>query len=188
MRGSRTAVALVFLLGFLVSGTLWAQSTGTIAGTVADDTGGVIPGAEVTAINQGTGVTREAVTNDAGRYTLPLLPIGEYTLAVQMAGFGRTEVPDVDLEVGQNREVDITLEVAQVATDVTVTSGVADVDLQKADATLGQVVHSEQVANLPLNGRNFVQLALLASSTTEGRTGSFLKAGPSSEVSYRGTT
>ena len=187
MRSSRTVVTMIFLLGFLVSGTLWAQSTGTIAGTVEDDTGGVIPGAEVTALNQGTGVTRLAITNDAGRYTLPLLPIGDYTVSVTMDGFARTEVPDIDLEVGQSREVDITLEVAQLATDVTVTSGVADVDLQKADATLGQVVHSEQVANLPLNGRNFVQLALLASSTTEGRTGSFLKAGPSSEVSYRGT-
>ena len=149
-------LAVVLLLVFMFTGTAVSQSAGTISGTVTDSSDAVIPGAGVVAANQRTGVTRDAITDDSGRYSFPQLPIGNYTLTITMSGFGTAEVTDINLEVGQSRDVNVTLEVAQLATGVTVTAGAEAVDLETSDATLGQVIHSEQEANLPLNGRNFV--------------------------------
>lgn len=179
----------VFIIAVTIigTGTLFAQAVGKILGTVTDSTGAVVPGATVTARNQGTDVTREVVTDQTGHYVLPLLPIGRYTVSAALSGFRTAEVRDVSLEVGESRTMDFTLQVSAVQTEVTVTSQVAEVELQRSDATLGQVIHAEQVAQLPLNGRNFVQLALLGPGTVAGRAGSFLNAGPSSEVSYRGS-
>ncbi len=188
MKQALAWVVKATLLLCVWTGAAVAQSAGTIAGTVKDSTGSVVPGASVEARDQGTGVARTAVTNDGGRYVLPLLPIGTYTVQVSLEGFTTVQVPNIILEVAQSRSVDVVLQVAQLETGVTVSAGaIQNVELDKADATLGQVIHSEQVKSLPLNGRNFVQLALLGPGTTTGRTGSFLAEGPSSEVSYRGT-
>ena len=187
MRRVFNFTAVLCVLICMLIGVAVGQSTGTISGAVRDSSNSVIPGATVTARNQGTGITRTAVSSDAGQYVLPLLPIGAYTLSASLTGFSTIEIPDVLLEVGQNRVLDITMSVGQVQTGITVTSGISNVELSRSDATIGQVVHGEQVENLPLNGRNFVQLALLGPGTTTGRLGSFLAEGPSSEVSYRGT-
>jgi len=82
--------------------------------------------------------------------------------------------------------MDVTLQVSSISTEVTVTSVTTQVETQRSDATLGQVIHAEQVAELPLNGRNFVQLALLGTGTT-ATVGNFLSGSQSSEVSYRGS-
>jgi len=186
-RALPAAAALVIAIQLIGAGMLCAQSVGTISGTVKDSSGAVVPGATVTARNQGTGVARETLTDQAGRFVIPLLPVGSYTVSASMSGFRTAEVRDIALEVQQSRTVDFTLEVAAISTEVTVTSQVAQVEVERADATLGQIIHSEQVADLPLNGRNFVQLALLGPGTSTGQTGGFLSGGPSSEVSYRGT-
>lgn len=164
-----------------------AQSVGSISGTVFDASRAGIPGAVVTVLNEGTGATRETVTDGVGRYSLPLLPIGTYTVRASMDGFEPQEVSRVVLEVQANLTIDFVLQIVALAAEVTVTGQAVQVELQRSDANLGQLINAQQVAELPLNGRNFVQLALLGPGTTTGRAGSFLAQGPSSEVSYRGT-
>jgi hypothetical protein len=184
----RTALIPALLSGMAFTWLAQAQSVGTIAGTVTDSTEAVLPSATVTLKNQGTGLDRTVVVSAEGRYTATGLPIGTYTVTASSTGFQSSELRDISLEVGQIRTVDLMLKPASVGTEVDVTSQVAQVEVQRADATLGQTVHPEQVAQLPLNGRNFVQLALLGTGTVKGqRPNAFLNQGGSSEVSYRGS-
>jgi hypothetical protein len=149
-------------------------------------TGSVVSGATVKATVQGTGVTRESKTDDTGRYLMPLLPIGNYTVRVDSAGFGPVEQRDVRLQVDEHRELDFTLTPASVTSTVEVSA--TEVAVQSSNPSLGQVITSEQVAQLPLNGRNFVQLASLTPGTTqETNPNSFFNGGGSSEVSTRGS-
>src|SRR5665213_1629597 len=100
-----------YIAGFAFAGLLsmspaFAQTvTGSITGVVADSSGAVIPGAQVTALNTGTGVTTEAKTNDAGAYTIRFLPIGPYTVSVVAAGFSTQTVPQFSLEINQTAKV-----------------------------------------------------------------------------------
>jgi hypothetical protein len=179
--------ALIVFMACTATVTASAQSVGTISGTVLDDSGAAVPGAVVTARNQGTGAVREVVSDEAGRYVLALLPIGTYTVSTSMTGFRTAEKTDVVLTVQQSLTLDFGLQISSLNTEVTVSSQVKEVALQRTDASLGQLINAQQVAELPLNGRNFVQLALLGAGTVSGRAGSFLAQGPSSEVSYRGS-
>ncbi len=138
------------------------------------------------ATAQGTGLSRETKTDDSGHYLMPLLPIGDYTIHVESQGFGPAEQKDVRLQVDEHRELDFSLTPASVNSTVEVTA--SEVTVQTSNPTLGQVITSQQVAELPLNGRDFVQLATLTPGTTqETNPGSFFNGGPSSEVSARGT-
>ena len=181
-------VSILFLAAVLVPPAVtFAQSVGSIAGTVMDTSKGALPGAIVTARHEGTSAVREVVADAQGRYAMPLLPIGSYTVTATMAGFQGQERSQVVLEVQASITLDFSLNIAGLTSEVTVT-GVADtVQLQRSDANLGQLINAQQVAELPLNGRNFVQLALLGPGTVTGRAGSFLAQGPTSEVSYRGS-
>ena len=181
------ALTLIAILTAMPGAAAWAQSVGTISGTVMDQSKAALPGATVTARNEGTGAVREAVTDAAGRYTMPLLPIGSYTISASMAGFQTQERSKVLLEVQQSLTLDLTLSLSSLTSEVTVRSQATDVEVRRSDASLGQLINAQQVAELPLNGRNFVQLALLGPGTVTGRAGSFLAQGPSSEVSYRGS-
>ena len=178
---------LILVAALLTSAPVFAQSVGSIAGTVVDSSKSGIPGAVVTARNEGTGVVREVVTDVAGRYSLPLLPIGSYTVTVTMTGFRTQERSKVVLEVQASLTLDFALELSAISEAITVTSQAAAVQLQRSDANLGQLINAQQVAELPLNGRNFVQLATLGPGVVTGRAGSFLAQGPTSEVSYRGS-
>src|SRR4029453_11891935 len=181
-------ISMVLLaLTVWTSSAAFAQSMGSIMGTVVNSSKAGIPGAVVTARHEGTSASREIVTDVAGRYSMPLLPIGSYTVTVTMTCFKTQERNKVVLEVAQSLTLDFALELSAIAEAITVTSQAAAVQLQRSDANLGQLINSQQVAELPLNGRNFVQLALLGPGTVTGRAGSFLAQGPSSEVSYRGS-
>src|SRR5882757_9263801 len=184
---SRKALLVVFCsLVFPICPLLYGQATGSFSGTVTDKTGSVVSGASVKATSQATGISREAKSDDSGHYLMPLLPIGDYTLHVESQGFGPAEQKDVRLQVDERREFDFTLTPASVASTVEVSA--TEVAVQTSNPSLGQVITSEQVADLPLNGRDFVQLATLTPGTTqETNPGSFFNAGPSSEVSTRGT-
>ena len=182
---NRLAAIVVSLL--LLSAVVHAQAVGTIAGTVTDSTGAVVPGASVTITNEGTGQQRTASTDSIGQYTVTLLPIGNYTVAVATKGFTTTASKNIVLEVQQNRTIDLVLQPETLGTQISVSSQVPQVEVQRSDATLGQIIHTEQVSQLPLNGRNFVQLAFLGTGTVQGRDGGFLNKGTSSEVSYRGS-
>src|SRR5208282_3587096 len=139
------------------------QATGSFSGTVTDNTGAVVTGAKVTVIAQATNTSREAKTDDTGHYAVPSLGAADYTLRVEAAGFKTTEDKDVRLQVDERRELDFKLVPASVSTNVEVNA--TEVAIETTNPTLGQVITSEQVADLPLNGRDFVQLATLPPGT-----------------------
>jgi hypothetical protein len=171
---------------FLVCPMLYGQANGSFSGTVTDKTGSVISGAKVTVASQGTGLSRESTTDASGHYLVPLLPVATYTLRVDSAGFQTVEQKDVRLQVDESRELDFTLAPASVTEKVEVSA--AQVAVETTNATLGQVITSEQVADLPLNGRNFVQLATLTPGTTSSTNpNSFFTSAASSEAATRGS-
>ncbi len=187
MLKTRTLLALVIcLLVISLCPVLYGQATGSFSGTVSDKTGSVVSGANVKVTSQGTGVVREAKTDGTGHYLIPVLPVSIYTIRVEFQGFQPAEQKDVRLQVDERRVLDFTLSPASVTSTVEVSA--TEVTVQTTDPTLGQVITSEQVADLPLNGRDFVQLATLTPGTTqETNPGSFFNGGPSSEVSTRGS-
>ncbi len=186
MLTKKALLVLFCSLVFPICPLLYGQATASFFGAVTDKTGSVVTGATVKATAQATGLVRESKTDDTGHYLMPLLPIGDYTVRVDSAGFGPVEQRDVRLQVDEHRELDFTLTPASVASTVEVSA--TEVAVQTANPTLGQVITSQQVADLPLNGRNFVQLATLTPGTVqETNPNSFFNGGPSSEVSTRGS-
>jgi Carboxypeptidase regulatory-like domain len=187
MLNKRALLAVVFCsLVLAVCPLLPGQATGSFSGTVSDKAGAVVSGATVKATSQGTGAVREARTDDSGHYLIPLLPVAFYTIRVDAQGFQATEQKDIRLQIDEHREVDFTLAPASVSTAVQVSA--TEVAVETTNPSLGQVITSEQVADLPLNGRDFVQLATLTPGTTqETNPNSFFNGGATSEVSARGS-
>jgi Carboxypeptidase regulatory-like domain len=184
MRLSRTTI--VCLLTFVAAPFLHGQATGSISGTVTDVSGSAVPAAKVTVTAPATGVTRTTTTGDKGEYLIPLLGVANYNVQVELQGFQTATANDIRLQVDEHRELDFKLSPATVQTSVEVSA--TAVAIQTADATLGQVITTQQVADLPLNGRDFVQLATLTPGTTqESNPNSFFNGGPSSEASARGS-
>jgi len=182
----RARLAFSFSLALFLCSTLFGQTTGTISGTVADKTGSVISGATVKISSQATGVVREAKTDDSGHYVVTLLPVSTYTIAAASQGFQTAQQKDVKLQTDQQLEVDFALVPGNVTQTIDVSASA--VAVETTTPSLGQVINSQQVAELPLNGRDFVQLATLAPGTTqETNPNSFFNGGPSSEVSARGS-
>ena len=162
------------------------QATGSLSGNVLDKSGSGVSGASVTVTSQGTGSSRSTKTDDAGHYLVPLLPVGTYTIRVDANGFEIAEARNLYLQVDEARELDFSLTPATVVTTVTV-SGDA-VAVEAANPSLGQVITSQEVTQLPLNGRDFVQLATLtAGATAENNPNSFFTSGSDSEVAARGS-
>ena len=179
-------LAVVCALAITIAPSLHGQATGSFSGNVADKSGGAIPGANVTITSEGTGLERDAKTDEAGHYLIPLLPVGTYTVKVGAAGFQSAESKDLRLQVDEARELDFTLVPATVVTTVAV-SGEA-VAVETTNPSLGQVITSQEVSQLPLNGRDFVQLATLtAGATAETNPNSFFTQGSDSEVAARGS-
>jgi hypothetical protein len=164
---------------------LHGQATASFSGTVSDKAGAVVAGASVRITSQGTGLTREAKTDGSGHYLIPLLPVGFYTIHVEAQGFGPVEQRDVRLQVDEQRELNFSLQPASVSTSVEVNG--TEVAVETSTPALGQVITAEQVAELPLNGRNFVQLATLTPGTTQSTNpNSFFTSAASSEAATRG--
>jgi len=186
MLTKKALLVLFCCLVFPVCPLLYGQASGSFSGTITDKTGSVVSGASVKATSQATGFFRESKTDDSGHYLMPIMPIGDYTIRVESAGFGPAEQKDVRLQVDEHRELDFSLTPASVTSTVEVSA--TEVAVQTTNPTLGQVITSQQVAQLPLNGRDFVQLATLTPGTTqETNPNSFFNGGPSSEVSTRGS-
>jgi hypothetical protein len=184
--GKSFGILFVGLLTVATAQLLFGQATGSISGTVTDPTGAGVPGAKVTVTAPATGLSRTSNTNVAGEYIVPLLPVANYNVQVEQQGFQNATAPDIRLQVDEHRELDFRLSPATVQTNVEVSA--TPVAIQTADATLGQVITSQQVTDLPLNGRDFVQLATLTpGTTTETNPNSFFAGGPSSEASARGS-
>ena len=183
----RYLLAALACLGALLccSGHAYGQAVGSIQGTVVDQSGSAIVGATVTITAQATGAARTGATDDNGHYNVTFLPAAVYTVRVEFKGFQTTETKDVKLQVDENRELDFTLAAATVSSSVEVVANA--VAVETANPTLGQVINSQQVSQLPLNGRDFVQLATLTPGTTaETNPNSFFTSAASSEVAARG--
>jgi hypothetical protein len=183
----RALLAVVFCsFAFSTCSLLYGQANGSFSGTVTDKTGSVISGATVRVTSQGTGAVRDTKTDETGHYLIPLLPVAYYTIHVEASGFQIVEQSDLRLQVDEHRELNFALAPASVTTTVEVNA--TEVAVEATNPTLGQVITSEQVSDLPLNGRDFVQLATLTPGVTqETNPFSFFNNGPSSEVSTRGT-
>ena len=152
---------LVALLGLAGSGLGLAQEavTGTFRGVITDSSGAIVPNASVRAEQIGTGLVREVQTNELGSYVIPALPPGEYKLVASAPSFGTIERPSVQLMVAQDQTVDFKLSVGLTTQTVQVTSELTA--LTTTPAAIGTVITQQQVADLPLNGRQFTQLILL---------------------------
>src|ERR1017187_6042650 len=138
-----------------------AQTTyGSIVGTARDSSGAVIVGAKITVTNVGTALKTTQNTNDVGAYSFNTLFPGAYTVHAEMQGFQSVDVQTLQLQVDQTLRTDITMPLGQVSQQVTVTETLATLNTDTAD--VGEVIENRQVTDLPLNGRNFVQLAGLA--------------------------
>jgi hypothetical protein len=179
-------VAVGLSLAVSACPVLYGQASGSFSGTISDKAGALVTGATVKVTSQGTGIFREAKTNDAGYYLIPLLPVAFYTIHVESQGFQPAEQKDIRLQVDEHRELDFSLLPASVSSTVQVSA--TEVAIETANPTLGQVITSEEVADLPLNGRNFVQLATLTPGTTASTNPvSFFNGAASSEASTRGS-
>jgi Carboxypeptidase regulatory-like domain len=186
MRSRIFFVLLVCTLALSVSPAVYGQATGSFSGNVLDKSGSAVIGATVTATSQGTGVSRQAKTDDAGHYLIPLLPVSIYTVRVEFQGFKPVETKDLRLQIDEARELDFTLVPSSVSSSVEVSASA--VAVETTNPSLGQVITAQEVSQLPLNGRDFVQLATLTPGTVqETNTNSFFNGAPSSEVSARGT-
>lgn len=147
---------------------------GSLNGTVTDPTGSVVPGASVEVLNQSTGLKRSGSTSEIGTFTIALLPPGVYTVTVTKDGFAGQTRRDLQLLVNQNLTLDVSISPSAVQQTVEVT-GAAPL-LETTTGTLGEVVQSKTVVDLPLNGRKFTQLVLLtpgASPRQGSQQGSF---------------
>lgn len=160
---SKRALLLCFALVFTFSSAVFAQGgAATLTGRVLDETGGALPGVSVTATNTSTGFSRTVVTEADGSYRFASLPAGTYTVGAELAGFGKVETTDVVLNVARQRDLDITLKQAVVQEAITVT---ADAPLIADAPAIGTTVSQEELENLPLNGRQFANLGVLAPGT-----------------------
>jgi hypothetical protein len=179
---------LFFLVAFLfVPSLLQAQAVGQIWGTVRDPSGAVIPHANITAVEQSTGLKYYTVTTGSGNYSLTRLPIGAYTITGEASGFKVAKITGVALQVDQQREVNFTLALAASTQKVTISA--APPLLNTSNGTLGGVINGQQVQTLPLNGRDITGLITLQPGTVTDPNGPGMHnlTGSAGEVSSNGT-
>jgi hypothetical protein len=149
------------LAAFAISVPVLGQSVrGSLRGRAQDQSGAVVPGVSITIKNTATGEAFTALSDEQGGYAFPSIPLGTYNLESQLSGFKKVEVQGIVVEVGKPAEVNIKLEVGSVSEQVVVT-GEAQQDVNTVSATLTNVVNTRQVADLPLPGRNPMDLARL---------------------------
>jgi len=157
---NQRASALASILLVLVPVCAFAQKdSGTLLGTVHDTTGAVVPHAKVSVKNLTTGVESNTVTTQEGDYAVTPLHVGEYSLTVEAPGFSSRSFERIVLDVDQRLRVDVSLAVGSNEQRVTVTDVPAPLNTE--DMTVGQVIQNRQIQDMPLNGRNFQQLASL---------------------------
>jgi hypothetical protein len=165
-------LALAFML--LVSAArLRAQVTGSVVGTVSDTSGAIVPQANVVLTNVSTGVLLRTVSSGTGDFSFPLVPVGQYNLSAEASGFRKTEAPTFTVALGEATRVDIQLTVGGTSQQVEVKGEVAAV--QTESGAVEGVVEKADVVNLPLNGRNFVELVALEPNAVPSPDTSFFR-------------
>jgi hypothetical protein len=173
------AVLFLLCVGLFVGVQAQSSTSGNITGTVRDPQGAAVAKAEITLTDEKTGASRTVTTNDDGFYNVPSLPAGTYTITTAPAGFKKTIIPNVELHVSENKTLNIDLQVGQVTETVTVTSDAAPVEVRSGEVS--SLISQKQVTELPLNGRNYAQLALMVPGvspvTQSGAGGAFATKG-----------
>jgi hypothetical protein len=160
----------VILSALLILTTPWVaaqQSTGTLAGTISDETGGVLPGADITLTNVENGSTRDAITDDTGQFRVTNLAPGEYELRAQLPGFQTAVRSGIVLNVGRSPSLNITLSVGSVSEEVIVTGDAPLVDT--LTSSVRELVDDRKIRDLPLNGRSYEQLAMIQAGVVAHR-------------------
>jgi hypothetical protein len=160
MRKSVLSIGVGILIIVAVRSNAFAQGTAQISGTVKDQSGAVLPGTEVTATQTETGVARTVVSNETGLYVIPDLAVGPYRLEASLPGFRRFVQTGIILQVNGSPTINPVLEVGQVSEQVEVQANAALVETRAVG--VGQVVENARILDLPLNGRNVVDLIALA--------------------------
>jgi hypothetical protein len=164
-------LGLVFALVAGAGAGLLAQNTGVIEGIIADASGGVLPGVSVTLKNAETGTERSTIADADGRYRFPALQPGNYTVRAELAGFASEERRGVVLTIGLEVRQDFTLKLSSVAENVTVVAESPVVDVSKSEVS--GVVTQKQIETLPVNSRQYLNLALLMPGTSQDAVRSF---------------
>ena len=161
------ALSVALVLGTLAVPSYAQTSSGGITGVVTDASGSVLPGVTVTLTNVATNATRVVQTNESGVYSMPALPPGVYSLKGELQGFRAVERGNIEIQVGSALRIPVTLEIGQMTDTVQV---VADTPIiQTETASIGTVIENRSIVELPLNGRNYLQLAsLIPGATTNG--------------------
>lgn len=162
-RLSRLTIALFFAL-ILAAVRAPAQTFGQITGQITDSSGAAVPDAAITLKNTSTDAVRRTVSTASGDYTFPSLPPGTYAVQAEKPGFKKSESTNVTVQVQQTVRLDLALSIGQVNESVVVQANA--VALQAENATVGTVVENKRIVELPLNGRNFLQLVALAPNVT----------------------
>ena len=154
------SLCLASIILVFVSAGFAQLDRASLTGTVTDATGAVIPGVKVVASAAETGLRREVQTGASGNYVFTLLPIGNYSIVASLQGFNTVTIKDLRLEVGENRTLDLKLEVSGGSTAVTIESTAES--LERESAVVGTVIGSQQMREIPLNGRHWASLMALA--------------------------
>jgi hypothetical protein len=157
MKAYAFALSIVIAFGSL---TAWGQGTSQIQGVVKDATGAVIGGVEVKATQTDTGITRTVMSTEEGVYVLPNMPVGPYRIEVSKGGFSTYVQSGIVLQVNTYQTIDITLKVGEIAQQVQVEANSSLVELQTT--SVGAVIENQRILELPLNGRNPVELIQMA--------------------------
>ncbi len=160
------SAAILVLLGAIPA----AAQTAQIVGRVTDASGAVVPGTAIRIINVATGIARDVQTNSDGYYAVPLLQPGEYAASAEQKGFKTVNRSGLLLEVDQRAELNFTLEVGAMTEKIMVTADV--MQLNTVEASQGQVIDNKRIIDMPLNGRDYNQLALLSAGTVQPVSGS----------------
>jgi hypothetical protein len=156
----RSILAAAILCGCPV----FAQTSAGLKGVVTDSTGALVPNAEIVVTNLNTGARRQTITNETGAYEIPLLQPGHYTVSGRKPGFKQAVREGVELELNQVAQIDFTLMAGEVNETVQVEA--SSPVLEANTSSVGQVIETRAVSDLPLNGRNFAQLAILGPGVT----------------------
>jgi hypothetical protein len=163
VRKNTNRTLFVFASALLIASSAFGQfETAEVLGTVHDPSDKVIGKASVTLLNQGTGIAAKTTTDDNGDYDFLNVKAGKYTVSVEAPGFSKVSTQDVDVQVEARQRVDFKLQVGEVSQSVQV-SDVASV-LETDSSEHAQVINTQQMVELPLNGRDYTNLALLATN------------------------
>jgi len=165
MKLSATRTLFVFSGVVLLASSLYGQfETAEVLGTVHDPSGMSVPKASVRLTNQNTGIEAKTSTDETGNYDFSNVKVGKYTVTVEATGFSKVSAMDIDVTVEARQRVDLTLQIGVVSQTIDVTGAAAILETDSSEHT--QVVNTQQVAELPLNGRSYSDLALLATNVT----------------------